>query len=478
MTTLDTGRTSISTGPTMSDVDDVASALVRLRSSVHGDVLVPGDAGYDEATLAWNRTNIHRPAVVVIAETPADVAAAVGFASANDLGLGIQATGHGAVVPVDGVLLVTSRLTELTVDPVTCTARVGAGCTWGPVLEATQRHGLAPLLGSSITVGAVGYTLGGGVGWLARKFGPACDSVRALEVVTPDGRQVRASADERTELFRALRGGGGGAAVVVTAMEIDLVKIDRVYAGNLVFPAEAAADVTTAYREWVSDAPDELTSSIVYMNFPPIPDVPEPLRGQSFTIVRGCWAGRIDEGKAFVDRLRARVAPLIDMWDEMPFAEMASISNDPVEPMPCVTTGAWLTDLDADAGATVAAATFPAGGPPLVTFSEIRHLGGVISRGDRSLSAMGNRSGAFTLHCVGVPMAPAQDAAIIEHLDAMKTALGDSVSDRVYLNFVDGLERRRRSADGIDPEHRSRVADVHRWFDPDGLLRYGVATPA
>jgi hypothetical protein len=266
-------------------------------------------------------------------------------------------------------------------------------------------------------VGAVGYTLGGGLGWLARKYGPACDTVRSFEVVTPDGRLLRASADERTELFRALRGSGGGAIAIVTEMEIDLVAIDRVYAGNLFFPAHAAAEVTSAYARWAQHAPDDLTTSIVYMNYPPLPEVPEPLRGRSFTIVRGCWAGEIEAGRTFVDRLRAEVTPALDTWEEMSFADMASISSDPVDPMPCITTGGWLTGLDDEAGTLVADATFPVAGPPLLAFTELRHLGGAVASRDRSLSAMGNRDGRFTLHAIGVPMAPGHDAAIAEHLE-------------------------------------------------------------
>ena len=167
----------------------------------------------------------------------------------------MQATGHGGVVPVDGVLLVTARLQDVSVDPEERTAWVAAGCTWADIVAATQVHGLAPLADSSPTVGAVASTLGGGLGWLSRHHGPACDAVRSFEVVTADGSLVRTCRDENGELFRALRGGGGSLGVI-TDMEIALVPVTTVYAGNLHYPAERAAEVVARYAAWVADAPD------------------------------------------------------------------------------------------------------------------------------------------------------------------------------------------------------------------------------
>jgi hypothetical protein len=454
-------------------VDRRASALAELRSRITGEVLTRSDPGYDQHRLGWNRALEHDPAVVVVAADIGDVVAAVSFASSEGLGLGVQATGHGAVLPVGGVLLDTSRLTDVRIDPIQRTAWISAGCTWGPVLDEAQTHGLAPLLGSSTTVGAIGYTLGGGLGWLARHFGSCADSVRAFEVVTPDGQLVRAAADENADLFAALRGGGGGAFGVVTGMEIDLYPVTTVYAGNLLYPAEAAAEVVARYVEWVADAPDELTTSVVLMNFPPLPEIPEPIRGRSFTIVRGCWSGDLAAGRAVLDQWRATMPPTIDMWDVMPFAAADAISQDPVDPMPALTTGGWLDRFDAGVAEVLAERTFPTDGPPAVIFSEVRHVGGAVARGDRSATSMGHREREFAFHVVGAPMAV--DLATVEaEVAATAAALGDALSRATYLNFLEGEERRARTADAVDPERHAALAELQRRLDPADVLRFGV----
>jgi hypothetical protein len=342
------------------------------------------------------------------------------------------------------------------------------------VLEQAQAHGLAPLLGSAPHVGAVGYVLGGGFGWLARKHGSGADSVRSFEVVTSDGRLLRASADENPALYRALRGGGGGLGIV-TGMEIELYPVTTVHGGNLLYPAEMAETVVARYAEWVADAPDELTSEVVFMNFPPIPDIPEPIRGRSFTIVRGCWSGDLEEGRAFVDRLRDDLPPVADMWEDMPFSEVARISNDPVDPLPAILTGGWLTGLDGEVGKAVADLTFPAGGPPVLMFSEIRHVGGRVARGDRSSTVLGNRDLEFVWHALGVPMAPEMDPAIRARLDELRAALGRHDTGRTYLNFVEGEERRSRVADAVDGDDAAALRQLKQELDPDDVLRFGVA---
>lgn len=485
MTTANTTTNTTTNRTTNTRTRDGRAELDRLRRRVAGRVTTPDDADHDEASGAWNRAHRHRPAVTVRAADVHDVVATLAYATASGRGLGIQATGHGGVVPVDGVLLLTGDLDDVEVDPVARTARVGAGATWAPVLAAAQEHGLAPLLGTSSGVGAVGYTLGGGIGWLARRHGTAADKVRSFEIATPDGRLLTASATERPELFRALRGGGGGAIGVVTAMEIDLVPVTEVYAGNLFVSVEATQAAAAAWVRWAEAAPVELTSSFVHMNHPPLPEIPDPLRGRSFAIVRGCWHGDLEEGRRYVDRLRDELhavtdpalAPVLDTWDVIPFAAADSISRDPVDPLPCVTTGGWLTRFDHEVAATFADATFPVDGPPPVLLPEVRHLGGALAVHGAD-SVMAHRDGRFLFHVIGVPMVPGSDAEIEEHLERVRRRLGDAVADAAYLNFVDGAERRRRAPDAIAPEQRRRVADVHRWFDPDQVLRFGVPVPS
>jgi hypothetical protein len=455
--------------------DELAPRLAALRHRVDGAVLLPGDPGFREAALAWNRGATHDPAVIVVAEDVGDVIAAVTFAADTGLGLGVQATGHGVALPVNGVLLVTARMTGIEVDPEERTAWIEAGCRWGEVLAATQEHGLAPLLGSSPEVGAVGYTLGGGLGWLARKYGPACDAVRSFEVVLPSGELVYASRDEHTELFHALAGGGGGSVGVVTEMEVQLYPVTTVYGGDLTYPAEAAAEILSAWSAWVAHAPDELTSSVVLMN---------GLRGRATTVVRGCWCGDPDEGRRLLDAWRRAHPPLVDGWDVVPLADLASLSNDPTAPTWRLITGGWLAiapgaTIPHEVGAVLAAATFGAPGdgatPPVLRYCEVRQGGGAISRSPhRGDTSMGNRDGAFLLHLVGVADEHHGPDEIARHLDATRASLGSHLSPRSYLNVLDGPARAAAAHAAIDSDDLARIVRVRTAVDRENVLRYGV----
>ena len=332
MTTLQTPSTPHLAGEELTT--SLPDQWLALRNQVQGAVITPDDPRYDELRLAWNRSVVQYPAVIVQAECAADVAEAVRFAQQAGLGVAVQATGHGNVRPANGALLIlTAGLNGVQVDDVARTAWVEAGVKWGAVLEKAQAVGLAPLLGSSPDVGAIGYTLGGGMGWLARKYGLSADHVLRFEVVTADGQLRYASASENSDLFWGLRGGGGSLGIV-TGMEIELFPVTTVYGGNLFYPFEMAREVFVHYREWVATAPEELTSSIVIMNFPPIPAIPEPLRGQTFVMVRGCYSGPVAEGERLLEHWRTWRTPFIDDFKTMPFSAVATISNDPVDPMP------------------------------------------------------------------------------------------------------------------------------------------------
>jgi hypothetical protein len=448
--------------------DDLLRRLAALRHRVDGTVLVPGDPGFAEASAGWNLGSSHTPATVVVAADVGDVIAAVTFAAEAGLGLGVQATGHGMALPVDGVLLVTSRMDQLEVDPETHTAWVGAGCAWAPVLAAAQRHGLAPLVPSSTSVGAVGSTLGGGLGWLARRYGPACDAVRSFEVVAPTGELVQACRDEHPELFRALRGGGGGCLGVVTEMEIELFPVTTVYAGNLAYPAGAAGEVVAAWSAWVADAPDELTSSVVIEQQPD---------GPGAVFVRGCWCGDPAAGRQLVDQWRALMPPLDDDWRLLPFGEIDAISGHPRVPQPAVVDSGWLTDpprgggLPSEVGAILATATF-GGDQTWRRYAEIRHNGGVVARGRAAApSSMGNRDHQFLLQLVAVTP---DVVAAADRLAATKAALGERLTSRTYLNGLDGPARCAAAATSIDAPDLAAIAALRAQLDPGELLRYGV----
>ena len=273
--------------PTLTITAEEVAGVGVLRDLLDGEVFTPADAEWDEARLAWNLAADQHPAAVVYAESAADVAAVVRFARENGLHVTTQGTGHFAntIASFDEtILLKTSRLRDLEIDPEARIARAEAGVLWQEVSLAAAEHGLAGLAGSAGDVGVVGYTLGGGLGWLARRYGLAANSVVAVELVTADGRHVRTDRDNEPDLFWAVRGGGGSFGIV-TAIEFALYPVAEVYAGVLFFPFERSAEILNAWREWVEDTPREVTSAGRLMQFPPIPQLPEALRGQSFVIV-------------------------------------------------------------------------------------------------------------------------------------------------------------------------------------------------
>ena len=462
----------------MDTLRDVAVTTVKtcnesLHSLVKGGVYAPGDAGYDTARKAWNLTVDQHPGVVVVAQDANDVTLAVQWAASSGLGVAVQATGHGVVTPADGAVLInTSEMTGVLVDPSTRTAWVEGGTKWGVVLQAAQEHGLAPLLGSSPDVGAVAYSLGGGLGWLARKYRLSADSVRAFDVVTTDGRQLRVSATENPELFWGLRGGGGSLAII-TRMQIALYPVTTVYAGNLLYPVSMAAEVMERYADWVQTLPDEMTSSVALMNFPVQPMVPEPLRGHSFVIVRGCYTGDLRAGAALVDDWRLWHSPEVDLFREMPFSEAATISSDPEDPVPGVFSGVWLRELNADVIETLIRYTVPQKGSSPLVFTEVRHEGGAVTRGDRTRAAYGNRDAELLM--MSVAMAPTSEAAsrVRAYIASMKNALLPDLSGGVYMNFLVGDESRGRIADGYSPEVYQRLRALKTEWDPENRFRYG-----
>jgi FAD/FMN-containing dehydrogenase len=217
----------------------------------------------------------------------------------------------------------------VSVDPESQTARVEPGAHWSDVTPEAQTHGLVGLAGSSSSVGVVGYTLGGGYGWLGRKYGFAAESVRGADVVTADGEQVRASADEITDLFWGLKGSGGNFGIV-TSLEFALYRLNTVYGGGIYFPVEKAQEVLDLYSRWVSDLPDEMTTSVTFVNFPPLPALPEALRGKSVIAVRSCYCRNPAEaGEELMRPWRELGEPVMDTFRTMPPEEMDSISMDP-----------------------------------------------------------------------------------------------------------------------------------------------------
>lgn len=454
-----------------------AAAVAALRDHVRGSVLTPGGADYDHGRFTWNVVVDQHPALVVMAAHAGDIAAAVRFAGQHGLDVALQGTGHGVIRPADGALLInTANMAGVRIDPTARTALIHAGTKWGQVLLEAQAYGLAPLLGSSPTVGAIGYTLGGGLGWLGRKYGLACDSALSFEVVTADGEIRTASAEEYPDLFWGLRGGGGSLAAV-TAMTVRLFPVETVYGGLLVYPAGTATAVLRRWRDWVTTLPDEMTTAVKIINVPDMEDAPPPLRGRTVAILEGCYCGPLDEGAAIIQPWRDWQAPLIDMFGPMPFSQVAQISQDPPEPMPSFVTSVWLRELpDAAVDLIARYATLQAGPAPLV-FIEVRHAGGAISRADPSISAFGHRDAELLLQAVGIAATPEMSSALADYTGRLKAELQPWLTGTVYMNFMEGVESVARVRDGFPAAKFARLAALKAKYDPTNRFSRAMAIP-
>lgn len=455
-----------------------SSAVEQLRGRVKGSVWTAADSGYDTARSTWNLSVQQHPSVIVAASDVQDVVEAVRFAREQDLGIAIQATGHGAARPADdSILILTREMNRVTIDPNAQTAHIEAGVKWGKVLELAQAHGLAPLLGSSPLVGAVGYTLGGGMGWLGRKYGLAVDSVVRFEVVTAQGDVLTVSEQEHPDLFWALRGGGGANYALVTSMDVRLYPVTQVYAGNLLYPASMAREVFQRYREWINDLPDEMTSSVLVINYPPFEAVPEPIRGKSFAIVRGCYAGDLEAGKALVDSWREWRAPALDAFGPIPFSAAASISQDPEGPLPGFNTGMYVADLSDDVIDAILESGLPQGGPPTFIFAEVRNSGGAISRVPRESTALSHRDQTLNLYVVGMtPTAEAFQAADRKS-EALWAKISSHLPGSAFTNFNDGPKQVQRVNNFFEVDKFARLQAIKTTYDPDNRLHYGFGVP-
>ncbi|MDP8947694.1 MAG: FAD-dependent oxidoreductase [Actinomycetota bacterium] len=379
----------------------------------------------------------------------ADVIAAVRFARELGLGVGVLATGHAVAAPCDGgVLINTSRMRGVRVDPEAQTARVEAGALWRDVVPEAQVFGLAGLQGSSSGVSVVGYTMGGGFGWLGRKYGFNADSVREADVVSAEGELLRVSPYEHQDLFWGLKGGGGNFGVV-TSLEFALYPLTTVYGGNLFYPVERAPEVLELYSRWVETLPDEMTTAVAFMNIPPLPMIPEPLRGGSFVSVRGCYCGDPPEaGEELLGPWREFGEPLVDTFGVMPYREMDMISMDPVDPIGAYTHIELLGELSPEAIAKLVEVAGVDSNSPLILL-ELRHLGGALERPPADLSPIGRRNSKFTMEGVGATPTPEVARAVQAHLAYVAEEMRPYETGATYVNFLE--------LDGATPE-RVRAA--------------------
>lgn len=433
-------------------------------------VFRPGDDGYDEEIAGYQTGFTQRPAIVFGAESADDVVAAVSYASQAGLPIGVQATGHGLPGASEGgVLISTRRMDSVRIDVEARTVTVGAGVRWGQVVAAAAAHGLAPLNGSAPGVGAVSYTLGGGLGLLAREFGYAADHVRWLDVVTADGRLRHVTAQSEPELFWGLLGGGANLGVV-TALEIGLVPVERVYGGAIEFDGRRVdpADVLRAYEAWTRTVPDELTSSVAALVYPDIPQLPPHLRGRYLVTVRVAYTGSEAAGERLVAPLR-EIGPVeSDSLREMPYTESHTIHSDPEFAHSYYGDSVVVRELDIAAACELFALTGPAADSMHVV--QINQLGGALAK--PAGNAVPYRDAGWLVRVLSPLDGPG--------LDAVR-----AVQDRAFGLFAPGTVGRLLNfafaagdrGDGLyDAGTQKRLAELKATYDPANLFRrnYGV----
>jgi FAD/FMN-containing dehydrogenase len=418
------------TNPNATTTLDLTDALDALRDRVAGPVTT---SPTDTAVLAgFQLAAGHRPAVLVEPTSAADVIAAVRFATAAGLPVAVQSTGHGRSVPVEGgVLINTSRMTEIRIDPPARTAWVAAGTNWGQVVEAAAEHGLAPLNGSASDIGVAGYTLGGGSGLLARQYGFAADHVRGIEVVTADGTLRNVDADSDPDLFWALRGAGMNFGVV-TGIEIGLFAVRTIYGGTLFFDTDLIDEALNAYRDWTSTAPETVTSSLVLLEMPDLPQIPEPIRGRYIARVHIAYNGEAEIGAQLVAPLRAVGPTLMDSVREMPYTEGGTIYDEP--PMPHAYVGDNVRLRELDPAALREALTIAGPEAPVMCIVDIRHQGGALARDPEVANAVDRDDAPYLLRILS-PFS-ADDVHTVAELQRRFFAAVQPWVDGRSLNFI------------------------------------------
>lgn len=460
LTTLAAGQKNIAT-----------AAIAALASQLRGSVISEKDTGYDEARAIWNGMVDRRPGLIIRCAGTGDVVNAVRFARDNALLVSVRGGGHGIAgnaVCDGGLMIDLSQMKSVRVDAATQRARVEPGATLADVDRETQAHGLVVPTGINSTTGIAGLTLGGGFGWLTRKFGLTLDNLESVEVVTADGELRRASEAENPELFWALRGGGGNFGVV-TAFEFRLHKLGKeVFSGLVVHPLSAAEAVLKAYRQALEVTPDELTCWAVMRQAPPLPFLPAEWHGKEVLILAMCWCGDMAEGEKATARLRSIGKPIVDVVSPHPFTGWQQAFD------PLLAPGArnyWkshdFTELSDAAIRLLAGAVSRLPGPECEVF--IAHVGGAAGRIAADATAFPQRSSHFVMNVHARWREKSDDHKCIGWARQLFEAAKPFSVGTAYINFMPADEGERvREAYGASYQ---RLAELKRRYDPSNLFR-------
>jgi hypothetical protein len=440
------------------------------RANIAGPTVVAGDPGWSAARQAWNLTVDQQPLAVAFPHHVGDVVAIVEIAASLGATIVTQGTGHGAATydSLEGSILVrTTRLQDLDIEDHRC--RIGAGVLWGDIAAAAGAIGLSGLGGSSPDVGAVGYTLGGGIGWLSRRYGLASNAVRSIDLVTAGGRLERIDSHHLADAFWALRGGGGGLGVV-TGMELDLFPVPTVLAGTLAWDARLASRLLGAWAHWTRHLDDSITSIIRFLNLPDLPGVPEPFRGRRVVTLGVAAVGSPELASARIDVMRRVSPPVLDTVGMMPAAGLCRLHGDPEGPTAGMAHHTLLSGMPPELIDVLVEVAGADSASPLVSV-EVRHLGGALADPPPGAGALSHLPAPYVLNAVGMahdPQSRDTAAAALTHtVDALRPW-----SAGHYLNFVE-----RSTGSVFDEATTNRLAAVKASIDPAGRFRLRTGVP-
>lgn len=443
-----------------------------LRDQLTGPAFLPGEPGYAEECSTYNLMTPLRPYVAVGAATVADVQATVRFAARHGMGVAIRGGGHVVAKQVEDIVVINMRrMRAVTVDPDARRVRFEGGVLWQEVLDAVTPFGLAAMNGSSPTVGATGYLLGGGHSpHLGRSLGWAAEYITEIELVTADGRLRHVSADSQSELFFALRGSKGNLGVV-TAVEIELFPVTHIYGGGLWFAGERIAEVLNGWRTWVADIPNEMSSSIAIQRLPPAPELPEPLRGAFVLHVRTAYNGSPAEGERLIAPLRSIAPVIFDTVAHLTYAEAATIHLDPPTPLPYVDRSSGLTGLTKQTVDALVEFAGPQSDCALASI-EIRLLGGALDREPRTPDAIPTRGLPFQLFAFGVgpeELMPAFRESLAKLVEQVRP--WSHPSRMVSFLSPDEATNQREMRELYGAERYDRLARIKTRHDPANMFR-------
>ncbi|WP_101255940.1 FAD-binding oxidoreductase [Streptomyces barkulensis] len=444
------------------------TALTDLGADFAGDVITPGDAPYDEARTVFNAMIDRRPAVIAQCETEHDVAEAIRFGRANGLEIAVRGGGHsvaGMALTEGGIVVDLRRMHTVVVDPRRRTARVGGGAVMSHLDRAAEPYGLATTGGRVSTTGVGGFVLGGGSGWLDRRFGLASDNLLSAELVTADGRTVRASEEENPELFWALHGGGGNFGVA-TSLTLRLHPLPEVTAALLMWRPEAGPDVARVYRDFLESAPDEVGGGLIYLTAPPEEFVPADMAGKLACAVLITYAGGMQE-------MRDVAEPMLDMdhdaemITELSYADLQCMLDDPPG-----YRNYWSAEYLASLP-DPAVDAFCARAADLLVPSPSQHVlfpqGGAVARGPEGHPIPWRRA-PWVVHPFGLWEDPADDERVRRWAHDVRADVRPWSTGAVYLNFI-GHEGEDRVVAGFGPDNHRRLAAVKAEYDPGNVFR-------